>query len=440
MPSVFGTDGIRGPVDTVVTVDLARSLGRAAGQVLEPGRFLVGRDTRESGPRLQDGLTEGLVETGCEVVDLGVAPTPAVAYMATELGAPAAVISASHNPYPDNGIKLFGPDGYKIDDADQARVEELLDRTDGGTTSVAGSRTLHEDPLGRYEQRLAEIVGDLTGLRIVLDCANGAAYEVAPRVIRRAGAEVTALFDRPDGRNINAGCGSTHPAVLRSAVAEHGADLGIGLDGDADRMLAVDAEGELVDGDQIMALIALDRHATGSLPGDAVVVTTMSNLGFRRAMERAGIAVVVTPVGDRHVIQAMRIGGYGLGGEQSGHIIFGDVSTTGDGLLAGMVLAELVRRRGVPLSEQVAAAMTKLPQVLVNVTVEDTARTEAELAPLVADVEAELGHDGRVLVRASGTEPVIRIMVEAPTEERATEAAARLADAVARPAGSGRHG
>ena len=397
--------------------------------MLGPATFVVGRDTRESGPRLQRALTEGLVESGCDVVDLGVAPTPAVAHVAAREDSPAAVISASHNPWTDNGIKFFAPGGHKLEDHQQAGIEQAMSAV--ATDRVPrGDAQVHRSPTADYERTLESLVGDLSGLSIVVDCANGAAHEIAPRVLGATGARVHAMFDSPDGRNINEGCGSTHPQALSAAVVDLGADLGLCLDGDADRVLAADATGQLVDGDQIMALIALDRHSRGTLTGDAVVVTTMTNLGFINAMDRAGVEVVVTPVGDRHVIGAMRTGGYELGGEQSGHIIFGDVSTTGDGLLAGLFLAELVHRRGEPLAGQVRNAMTKLPQVLVSVAVDPDDDPGARIAPVRMAVEADLGDSGRVLVRPSGTEPVIRVMVEAATEERARAAAQRLAAAI----------
>jgi phosphoglucosamine mutase len=347
------------------------------------------------------------------------------------------MISASHNPFADNGIKLFGPGGRKLSDAEQsaveAQIEELLSPgLHPGPSSVGG---VHADHTA-LDEYAAHVVAStegrrLEGLKMVVDCANGSNSVVGPEVLRALGAEVTALSDHPDGRNINEGCGSTHPEPLAAAVVAHGADLGIAFDGDADRLVAVDHTGTVVDGDQIIALCALDLRSRGRLAHDTVVVTVMTNLGFRQAMAAEGITVVDTAVGDRYVLEAITAGGFSLGGEQSGHIIFGDLATTGDGLLSAVVLSDLLLRSGRPLAELAAGAMTRLPQVLVNVRVGTPMPDVAErLAAEIAAVSAELGDSGRVLLRPSGTEPVVRVMAEAATDDQAAQVAERLAAAV----------
>ena len=437
----FGTDGVRGVANQDLTPELVVALGRAAATVLPAGRFVVGRDTRRSGPLLEAALVAGLAAEGVEVVLLGVAPTPAVAWVAADESIAGAVISASHNPFDDNGVKLFGLGGKKLDDDTEAALEGELHRLlrheapRGLRTGAAvGTTTDGATRLHRWVDSVAGSIDGRTfeGLRIALDCANGAGSHVAPALLRRLGAEVIVMHDRPDGTNINAGCGSTHPEDLQRAVREHGAAVGIALDGDADRALAVDGDGRLIDGDQIIAIAAVDRHRAGTLAKDAVVVTVMSNLGFRLGMADHGISVVEVPVGDRSVLEALDDRGLSLGGEQSGHVIFADRATTGDGLLTTVQLLDVMARTGRPLAELADAAMTRLPQVLRNVRVERGARDSTEaLADLIAGVEADLGRRGRVLIRASGTEPLVRVMVEAPTLEQATLAADRLAAAVA---------
>lgn len=442
----FGTDGVRGPAADLDD-DLVAALGAAAVEVLG-GRdgFVIGRDTRRSGPRIEAALVRGMRSVGARPEILGVAPTPAVAWSAAVQGAPGAVISASHNPWGDNGIKFFAAGGRKLSDEVEEQLEAALDarlaaRTewstslpDGGTDTGSGLLTAWLDAV------CASIEGrTLSGLRVVVDCANGAASHVAPEAIARLGAEVDVLHARPDGTNINAGCGSTHPGDLQRRVVEIGADVGLAFDGDADRVLAIDEAGGLVDGDHLIALFARDLRERGRLAGDQVVVTVMTNLGFRLAMQEAGIGVVETGVGDRYVLEAMAAGGWSLGGEQSGHIVFGDLATTGDGLLSGVQLLDLVRRMGRPLSTLARGAMTRLPQVLVNVEVPDRA---AELVAAVADAvaveEARLAPRGRVLLRPSGTEPLVRVMVEAETEGQAAAAAERLSDALRMAADEGR--
>jgi phosphoglucosamine mutase len=436
----FGTDGVRGVAGTELTPELVLSLGRAAARVLGPGPWLVGRDTRISGPMLGAALAAGLAAEGAGVVDLGVLPTPAVAAACAARGLPGAMISASHNPFADNGVKLFATGGRKLADEVEERIEALLHGgadggaavtgaavgtiTDGAATATAAYEAL---VLGALEGRR------LDGVRVVLDCANGAASTVGPDVFRRAGAEVTVLHADPDGRNINADCGSTHPGSLQDAVRTAGAGtIGFAFDGDADRVLAVAEDGTLVDGDQLLALHALDLRAQGRLHGDAVVVTVMSNLGFRLAMEAAGVHVVETKVGDRYVLEALAGGGHSLGGEQSGHVIFADLATTGDGVLTALLTADLVRRSGRPFAESAAAVMRRLPQVMVNVRVPSPGRVaeDAEVAAAVQVVEDRLAGAGRVVLRPSGTEPLVRVMVEAPTATEAQAAADELAAVV----------
>jgi phosphoglucosamine mutase len=441
----FGTDGVRGVANAELTPELALALGRAAARVLGGRRFAIGRDTRRSGPLLEAALTAGLASEGADVVLLGVAPTPEVAWWSASEDAPAAVVSASHNPFADNGIKLFSAGGRKLADDVEDRLEaELRALLDAGADADAGGRaesltgvavgtvrtaSAHE---GYGAAVAASIDGRrLDGLHVVADCGNGAASVVAPRVLRELGARVDVLHDTPDGTNINAASGSTHPEALRRAVVDRAADVGVAFDGDADRVLLVDAAGELIDGDHIIAICAVDRHERGALAHGTVVVTVMTNLGFRLAMEERGIRVVETSVGDRYVLEALEAGGCALGGEQSGHVIFRDLATTGDGLLTAVQALDVVVRAGRPLAELAGAAMTRLPQVLRNVRVvrRDPAIVD-RLAPEIAAVEARLAEKGRVLVRASGTEPLVRVMVEAGTADRAREVADRLAGVV----------
>ncbi|HUP69427.1 MAG TPA: phosphoglucosamine mutase [Acidimicrobiales bacterium] len=434
----FGTDGVRGVANRDLTAEFVLSLGRAAARVLGPQRFVVGRDTRLSGPLVQAALSAGLAAEGATVVDLGVAPTPAVAFASASENCPGAAISASHNPFSDNGIKLFAAGGRKLDDATEESLEAELDRIlakGPGGPAPAGAGVGRLEPPGRvvtdYEDHLAASLEGRTfqGLKVVIDCANGAGSQIAPRVLEALGAEVEALSVEPDGVNINDGCGSTFPAALQRAVVAAGADAGLALDGDADRVLAVDHLGALVDGDQVLALCALDLRARGRLRDHTVVATVMANLGFRRAMAAAGVKVEETVVGDRYVLEALERGGWSLGGEQSGHVIFTALATTGDGILTGLQLLDLVVRSGRPLAELAAAAMERMPQVLRNVVVPAgrTAEVMELVRPAVEAAEAELGEAGRVLVRPSGTEPLVRVMVEAATEELAQAMAARVA-------------
>lgn len=437
----FGTDGVRGVANLDLTPEVVLALGRAAARVLPSERFVVGRDTRRSGPLLQAALVAGLAAEGAEAMLLGIAPTPAVAWVAAADSIAGAVISASHNPFQDNGVKLFGPGGKKLDDPTEAALERELHALlhhevspEVVTGAAVGTVT---DARANVDRWLSDVEGSidgrgLGGLRVVIDCANGAASHVGPTLLRNLGADVIVLHDAPDGSNINDRCGSTHPGDLQRVVVERGADVGIALDGDADRSLAVDATGRLVDGDQIIAIAAIDRRDAGTLARDTVVVTVMTNLGFRLGMAEHGINVLEVPVGDRYVLQALDDQQLSLGGEQSGHVIFADRATTGDGLLTAVQLLDVVARSGWPLAELADRAMTRLPQVLRNVKVPATVTdARAALSEEIAAVEAELGDHGRVLVRPSGTEPLVRVMVEAPTVEQATAAADRLAAAVA---------
>jgi phosphoglucosamine mutase len=436
---IFGTDGVRGLANRDLTAELALDLSVAAAHVLgDVGAFeghrptaVVGRDPRASGEFLSAAVVAGLASAGVDVLDVGVLPTPAVAFLTAELGADlGAVISASHNPMPDNGLKFLARGGHKLadelEDAIEARLREDWQRP----TGAAVGRVRQDATAGeRYVQHLlATLPHRLDGLTVVVDTAHGAAHEVAPEALRRAGATVIAIGDRPDGLNINDGFGSTHLDPLREAVVAHAADLGIALDGDADRCLAVDATGAVVDGDQILAVLALAMQEAGRLPRDTAVATVMSNLGFRLAMARQGVTVVETGVGDRYVLEAMKAGGFGLGGEQSGHVIMLDHATTGDGTLTALQLMARVAATGKPLAE-LAAVMDRLPQVLLNVRDVDRDGVGAclPLQEAVRAAEAELGETGRVLLRPSGTEQVVRVMVEAPDKAQADAVAARLA-------------
>ena len=440
----FGTDGVRGVANADLTPELALALGRAAARVLGGDRFAIGRDTRLSGPMLEAALCAGLVSEGADVELLGVAPTPQVAWWSVTAGAPAAVVSASHNPFADNGIKLFAAGGRKLADDVEERLEDelqrllgddaLIRRPDAPTGAGVGAvRAVSASAHAGYRAAVSGSLGGrvLAGLRAVVDCAHGAASVVAPGVLSDLGVEVEVINAEPDGTNINAACGSTHPQELARMVARRGADVGVAFDGDADRVLLVDAGGELVDGDHIIAICAIDRHERGVLAGDSVVVTVMTNLGFRLAMDKRGIHVVETQVGDRYVLEELESRRLHLGGEQSGHVIFRDLATTGDGLLTALQVLDVMVRSGRSLADLAGEAMTRLPQVLHNVRVAERDPAVAErLAGPIASVEARLGDHGRVLVRPSGTEPLVRVMVEAPTEEEAKAAADELVEAV----------
>ncbi len=444
MARIFGTDGVRALANgDLLTPELALRLGRAIVTVLaEEGIsrpvVSVGRDPRWSGPMLEAGLMAGITSAGGDAIQLGVLPTPAVAYLTARGGAHAgAVISASHNHVADNGIKFFGGDGFKLTDDEEDRLEELLagDGDTGGRRPTGTSLgRVFEEPsgIGRYVEHLVAAAGvDLTGMRVVVDAANGAASQVAPQVYRHLGADVVSLHTSPNGENINDGCGLTHPEAICAAVVEHGADIGIAHDGDADRLICADHTGAEVDGDVILAILARDAQQRGVLASDAVVTTVMTNLGFRHAMEELGIKVVTTAVGDRYVLEALRSEDLNLGGEQSGHLIDLDHATTGDGILSAVRLLSTVRSTGATLKE-LATVMTRLPQVLVNVAGVDRAGLDScdPVWDAVRAEEARLGPEGRVLLRPSGTEALIRVMAEAPTEDDAQHTVDVIADAV----------
>ncbi len=439
----FGTDGVRGVANTEVTPEYVMALGRAAAGVLGSPSVMIGRDTRRSGPLLESALAAGFASEGVDVELLGVIPTPGVAHLARTRHVAGAVITASHNPFPDNGVKLFAPGGRKLPDDVEARIEARMAGLGAPVAAGAavGSISDHHDAVSTYAAHLVGLLDPagetpFTGLRVVLDCAHGAMSEVAADVVARLGAEVHAVGASPDGCNINDGVGATHPGPLRTITVEHGAQLGLAFDGDGDRLIAVDHQGRIVDGDHLLALLAADLRMQGRLAHDTVVVTVMSNLGFHKAMAASGINVVTTAVGDRYVLEALGEGGFSLGGEQSGHIIVPEFASTGDGLLAGLLLIDLVRRSGRPLAELAGAAMTSYPQVLLNTHVTRPWSAIAEsVAPEIAAVEAELGDEGRVLVRPSGTEPLVRVMVEAPADATARDAAQRIIDAIVRRSG-----
>lgn len=462
MGQLFGTDGVRGVAGRDLDARLAMRVAAAAACVLG-GAFgrdpvpdgerrpmaVLGRDPRASGEFLESAVVAGLAGCGVDVLRLGVVPTPAVAYLTDALGADFGVmLSASHNPAPDNGIKFFARGGLKlhdeVEDEIEAKMAEQADVGDAWGVPPTGFGRVRDgaDEVERYLAHLLDSVGvgpgspvgqvkPLAGWRVVVDCAHGAAYRIAPRLLEQAGADVIAIGVAPDGININSGCGSTNLGAVRSAVLKHEADAGVAYDGDADRCLAVDAAGEVVDGDQILAILALALSESGRLAGGTVVATVMANLGFRMAMANAGIEVVETPVGDRYLIAAMLDGKYVLGGEQSGHIIMLDHATTGDGILTSIQLLVTAAASGRSLAE-LAQVMTRYPQVLVNVHGVDKtkAAVSGKLTSAVAAAQAELGDSGRVLVRPSGTEPAVRVMVEAVDSGQARKVANRLADVV----------
>jgi phosphoglucosamine mutase len=457
MGRIFGTDGVRGAAGVELTAQLALDLAVAAMPVLAPAAAasghqrrpvaVVGRDSRASGDFLEAAVVAGLASSGADVLRLGIIPTPAVAYLTGALNADfGVVLSASHNPAADNGIKFFGRAGVKLPDETEDLIEARLPAV-GETTAriprslvpahgfgrVTDAYSAHETYLDHLLASLpAAATGQppLHGLRVVVDCAHGAAYSIGPRALRRAGAEVIAIGAAPDGENINAGVGSTHLETLAAAVIEHGADAGLAFDGDADRCLAVDGDGQPLDGDQILVVLASQLKRSNHLAGDTVVVTVMSNLGFHDAMRESGIAVVETPVGDKHVYAAMRDGGFILGGEQSGHIIQMGHATTGDGVLTGLHLLAAVNSIGIPVSAA-GKMMTRYPQVLINVRCDkDRAMASPALAAAVSSARSMLGEAGRVLLRPSGTEPVIRVMVETRQLELAEQVAGELAAAV----------
>ena len=439
---LFGTDGVRGLANGEFTPELALAVSGAAARVLVTQGLghrpvaVVGRDPRASGEMLEAAVTAGLASAGADVLRVGVLPTPAVAYLVAEFSADLGVmISASHNPMPDNGIKLFAAGGHKLPDAVEDEIAAGMDGRDWDRPVGARIGRVRDVPeaAGRYvDHLLLATPHPLDGVRVVVDCAHGAASVIAPEAYRRAGADVVALHAEPNGLNINDGCGCAHLDQLRKAVLAHGAAIGIAHDGDADRCLAVDAAGDVVDGDQIMAILALAMHESGELVADTLVTTVMSNLGLHLAMREHGVSVRTTAVGDRYVLEALSAGGFSLGGEQSGHVVLPEYATTGDGLLTALRLMARIVTSGRSLAD-LAGVLTRLPQVLVNVSVADKSAIVA--APAVADAiataEAELGETGRVLLRPSGTEHLVRVMVEAPTQLAAEAIAHRIAAIVA---------
>ena len=453
MGRLFGTDGVRGLANESLSPELALHISAAAAQVLGRGRSrglaVIGRDPRASGEMLEAAVTAGLTAAGMNVLSVGVLPTPAVAYLTAAYDACLGVmISASHNAMPDNGIKIFAAGGHKLEDEVEDRIEELVRARSfvrptgagiGRVLSVSGADGRVDDHYNlagtheRYVEHLVQATSrDLSGITVVVDCAHGAASDAGPSAYRQAGARVIAINAEPTGLNINERCGSTHLEQVQHAVLEHGADLGLAHDGDADRCLAVDASGAVVGGDEIMAILALGMHEAGELAHDTLVATVMSNLGLHIALRDAGITVRTTAVGDRYVLEELRRGGYSLGGEQSGHVVFPRFGTTGDGLLTGLALMARMVETGRSLAD-LASVMTTVPQVLVNVAVADKAAVAAapEVREAVAEAERVLGDNGRVLLRPSGTEQLVRVMVEATDSHRAKQLADDLAKAVA---------
>jgi len=434
----FGTDGVRGRAYDEFSVADARRIGHAAATVLGAGRAILAHDSRESGDDLTAAAAQGLTDGGVAAEYLGVAPTPAVAFLSAADDVIGVMVSASHNPWHDNGIKIFAPGGRKLTDQQQQHMEAQLassasDAAPDESPQPIAHRPLIDSRLGEYTRHLTGTVRPdaLSGMRVVIDAANGAASAIAGPVLADLGADVVTVGTSPTGRNINDRCGSTHPEALQRLVMESGADAGVALDGDADRLIAVDHTGAIVNGDQLIAICAVDMQERGVLADSTVVVTVMTNLGFRLAMIDAGLAVHETAVGDRHVLAALEEHDWSLGGEQSGHLIFRRLSTTGDGLLSAVQMLDTVKRSGSTLHQLAAAAMTIFPQVLKNVPVaEKIPNVAQQLSDEIAQAEHDLGPQGRVLIRASGTEPLIRVMVEAATSEKAEQVATTLADAV----------
>ena len=443
MRKYFGTDGVRGVANTELTCDLAYKLGRAGGYVLAQGKdkvkVIVGKDTRVSGDMLEAALVAGLMSVGCDVVTVGVIPTPGVAYLTKKYEADCGVvISASHNPVEYNGIKFFNKDGYKLDDAVELEIERYIDNIEKvdyhPVGENVGRKIFVHNAQRDYIDYLKSIVNvDFKGLKVVLDCANGAAYKVAPTIFSELGANVVTINSEPDGNNINDKCGSTHPEKLQEEVVKHKANLGLAYDGDADRLIAVDENGNIVDGDHIMVLSAIHLKNKGKLAQDTLVVTVMSNIGLTIAAKEHGINLATTAVGDRYVLEEMKNSGYNLGGEQSGHMIFLDYNTTGDGVLSSLVLAQIVLEEGKNLSE-LAAVMTQYPQVLVNARIKNENKNKymeyPEIKYEIERIEKLLDGCGRVLIRPSGTEPLVRVMLEGKEEGQIKELATNLANLI----------
>ncbi len=444
MRKLFGTDGVRGVANLdPMTSEMAMQLGRAAAHLFmrRSGRhqIVIGKDTRISGYMLESALTSGVCSMGVDVLLVGPMPTPAIAFLTRSLRADAGVmISASHNPYQDNGIKFFSNDGFKLPDEMELRIEGLIVSNEIAhlrpTADAIGKAYRIDDAEGRYIEFVKRSLPrelDFQGIKVVVDCANGAAYKVAPTVLRELGAKVEVIGNMPDGMNINAGCGAVHPELLQKAVREQGAHLGVALDGDADRAIFVCEQGRIIDGDHIMAMLALDLHRQGNLSKQTVVGTVMSNFGLELAMTKAGIVLVRTAVGDRYVLERMSAEGYNFGGEQSGHFIFLDHNTTGDGLISALQVLSLMKRTGQPMSE-LAKSMTAVPQVLLNVKVtqKPILDTIPELQRAIDESEQRLNGSGRVLVRYSGTEPLLRVMVEGERDDQIREVANHLVNVI----------
>lgn len=441
MSRLFGTDGVRGLVNEFLTPELAYHLGRAAasyfGQSVERPTFLIGRDTRISGGMLENALASGICAVGGDVIILGEAPTPAIAYLVRQKGCTAGVvISASHNPYPDNGIKFFDGNGFKLPDAVEDEIEKLCtesadDCLPRPTDGDIGRITYHQDWVEEYVNFVVSTSDTLTGLKVVYDGAHGAASYVGPKILHQLGAEVVAINVEPTGTNINDNAGSTHLEGLQEAVLREGAQVGIANDGDADRCLMVDEKGQVLDGDQIMLLCGLHLKEQGKLKDNMIVGTVMSNIGFHKAAKELGMQTCSTAVGDRYVLEKMLADGYSIGGEQSGHVIFLDYNSTGDGLLTAVQTLSIMKEKGKSLSE-LAGLMTKYPQLLVNVRVLTKAgwETNSAIQDAIREAEEELGGNGRILVRPSGTEPLIRVMAEGPDQDQLDELCNRIGDVI----------
>ncbi|TDQ40700.1 phosphoglucosamine mutase [Aureibacillus halotolerans] len=441
MGKYFGTDGVRGVANSELTPELAFKIGRCGGYVLtrnnEKPKVLIGRDTRISGHMLEGALVAGLLSIGAEVMRIGVISTPGVAYLTKAMGAQAGVmISASHNPVEDNGIKFFGPDGFKLLDAQEAEIESLIDAADDELPRPVGADlgqvTDYFEGTQKYLQYLKHTVDeDFDGLHIALDCAHGATSSLASHLFADLEADITSIGTSPNGLNINAGVGSTHPETLAAVVKEKGADVGFSFDGDGDRLIAIDENGRVIDGDYILYVCAKFMREENRLKNNTVVSTIMSNIGYYKALDEIGIRSAKTAVGDRYVMEEMRKGNFNLGGEQSGHIIFLDYNTTGDGLLSALQLANIMKVTGKPLSELVAG-MEKFPQHLVNVRVIDknSMNTNTRILETIEQVQSEMGENGRILVRPSGTEPLVRVMAEAPTEDECRIYVQRVVDVI----------
>ena len=429
----FGTDGVRGPAPEILNQRFVTCLATAASEILAADRWIIGRDTRESGPVLSDAIMSAIRRNGLTAVDTGVIPTPVVAYLSNIENSGGVVVSASHNPWTDNGVKIFAPGGRKLRDEEQAMIEKRLNELLAGTSAITQQSVdpiQHVDPTEAWINSIIDALGNRTleGAHLVVDCANGSASRIAEPLFNQLGARVDAINNEPDGRNINQGCGSTSPQMLAETVKSSGADLGLALDGDADRLIAVASDGSLIDGDRQLCLFAVDLDQRELLANRSVVITVMSNFGLRQAMQQADITTIEVPVGDRNILTRLDAGDAALGGEQSGHLIFRDHATTGDGLLSGALLTDLILRSGKDSAELANEAMHQVPQVLLNIPVTSkSAEITTQIQEEIELTEARLANKGRVLVRASGTEAVIRVMVEATEETQAQSEAQHLA-------------